>query len=140
MLKKLQQKHLPVKLSKCEFYKHKIAFLSYLVSEKGLALDPVKIQSIEEWPRPQNIKEVQLFVGLANYYRKFILGYSHTTTPLTNLTKKDQHFNWTEEYKQAFKAIKEKITKAPILAIFNLEKEAILKTDTSDYTVGTCLT
>ena len=89
MLKKLQQKHLPVKLSKCEFYKHKIAFLSYLVSEKGLALDPVKIQSIEEWPRPQNIKEVQLFMGLANYYHKFILGYSHITTPLTNLIKKD---------------------------------------------------
>ena len=89
MLKKLQQKHLPVKLSKYKFYKHEIAFLGYLILEKGLAPDPTKIQSIKEWPRLQNVKEVQSFVGLANYYHKFILGYSHTTTPLTNLTKKD---------------------------------------------------
>ena len=89
VMRKLQEKELPLKLGKCEFHKHEIAFLGYLISDKGLAPDPAKVKAVEEWPEPRNVKDVQSFLGLANYYRKFVENFSKVAGPLTNLTKKD---------------------------------------------------
>lgn len=77
---------------KCEFFKKEVSFLGFIVSVNGIRMDPEKIQSITEWPTPRTVKDVQAFLGLANYNRKFIKDYSKIATPLTNLTKKDQKF------------------------------------------------
>ena len=72
MLQKLKEKDLLIKLSKCKFHKYSISFLGYIVSKKGLSLDPQKVQPIEKWPESIIIKEVQALLGILNYYRKFI--------------------------------------------------------------------
>jgi hypothetical protein len=140
VLQKLREKDLPIKLSKCEFHKHSISFLGYTVSDKGLEPDPEKVRSIEEWPEPTNVKEVQALLGILNYYRKFIEGFSRIAAPLTHLTKKDVPFSFGPDCKKAFKALRERLVAAPILAIFDPEREAVLETDASDYAIGACLT
>jgi RNase H-like domain found in reverse transcriptase/Reverse transcriptase (RNA-dependent DNA polymerase)/Integrase zinc binding domain/Chromo (CHRromatin Organisation MOdifier) domain/Retroviral aspartyl protease len=140
VLEQLRQKDLPVKLSKCEFHKHSISFLGYIVSTEGLAPDPKKVAAIEEWPEPASVKDVQSFLGLLNYYRKFIGGFSQCAIPLSELTKKDMNFMFDDNCRDAFRSLKDKLTRAPILALFNPEQEAILETDASDRAIGAALT
>ena len=139
VMRKLQEKELPLKLSKCEFHKHEIAFLGYLISDKGLAPDPAKVKAVEEWPEPRNVKDVQSFLGLANYYRKFVENFSKIAGPLTNLTKKDTYFDFGSKCKEAFKELKRRLTSAPILGIFDPDKETIMETDASDEAIGATL-
>ena len=139
VLEKLREKDLPVKLSKCEFHKQRIRFLGYIVSTDGLAPDPDKIKAVEEWPTPTNVKEVQSFLGFANYYRRFIKGFSGIAAPLSALTKKDVEFRFDQKCEQAFKELKRQLTTAPSLTIFDPEKEAILETDASDEAIGAYL-
>ena len=139
VLTKLREKDLPVKLSKCEFHKHSISFLGYIVSEQGLSPDPKKIKAIEEWPEPTCVRDVQALLGLLNYYRKFIEGFSSVAAPLTNLTKKDTPFAFGIECQEAFKELKRRLTTSPILVIFDPEGETILETDASDYAIGACI-
>ena len=140
VLQKLREKDLPVKLSKCEFHKHSIGFLGYIVSDQGIGPDPSKVEAVKDWPKPRNVKDIQAFLGLVNYYRKFIEGFSGIATPLTKLTCKDTPFIWNHDCEEAFKELKHRLATAPILAIFDPEREAILETDASDYAIGACLT
>jgi hypothetical protein len=78
-------------------------------------------------------------MGFANFYRKFIRGYSGVSVLLINLIKKDKTFAWTKNEKIAFKKLKRQFLEAPILTIFNLEEHIVLKIDTSDYAIGTCI-
>jgi hypothetical protein len=78
-------------------------------------------------------------MGFANFYRRFIKGYSEIVTPLTNLTKKDRTFSWTENEQFAFEKLKRRFSETPILAIFDPEQLIVVKTDASDYAIGTCL-
>ena len=78
-------------------------------------------------------------MGLANYYRKFIEGFSGTALPLTDLTKKETTFDFGAKCREAFKEIKRRLTRAPILTVFDPEKEAIVETDASDKAIGVCL-
>jgi hypothetical protein len=78
-------------------------------------------------------------MGFTNFYRKFIRGYSGVLISFTDLIKKDKTFAWTENEKTIFKKLKRRFSEMPILAIFNLEKHIVLKTDTSDYAIGVCI-
>ena len=77
-------------------------------------------------------------MGFANFYRRFIKKYSEIATPLTNLTKKDRTFNWTENEQFAFEELKRRFSETPILAIFDPEQLIVIKTDASDYAIETC--
>jgi RNase H-like domain found in reverse transcriptase len=78
-------------------------------------------------------------MGFANFYRKFIRGYSGVSILLIDLIKKDKTFAWTENEKTAFKELKRRFLKAPILTIFDLEKNIVLKIDAFDYAIGICI-
>jgi hypothetical protein len=102
-------------------------------------MDSVKIAAIKNWPTPKNVIEIQEFMDFANFYRKFIRGYSGVLISFTDLTKKDKTFVWTENEKIAFKELKRRFLEAPILAIFDPEEYIVLKINASDYAIGVCI-
>ena len=108
-------------------------FLRSATTTEEIKMDQEMIKAVAEWPEPKNLKEVQAFLGFANFYQRFIQGYSKVMISLTILTKKEQPFKWGKEQQDAFHELKEKFILAPILASFNLEKEFFtLETDASN--------
>ena len=94
---------------------------------------PSKITTVKDWPTPANVKDVQVFLGFANFYRQFILGFSRVVRPLIRLTRKDVNFEQTTTCQTAFNKLKSAFTSAPVLAHFNPDLECIVETNASDY-------
>ena len=90
----LRKHELYVKLSKCTFATTQVSYLGHIISDKGVATDPGKIQSVVEWPEPENIKQLRGFLGLTGYYRRFVKDFGPIARPLHDLLKKD-NFHWT---------------------------------------------
>ena len=84
------------KLSKCQFWLDKVAFLGHVISDEGVSVDPQKIEAMVSWKLPKNVSEVRSFLGLAGYYRKFVKGFSRIAAPLTKLTRKDVKYDWVD--------------------------------------------
>jgi hypothetical protein len=91
-----------VKFSKCEFWLTKVQFLGHMVSSKGISVDPSKVQEVLDWKPPRIVHQVQSFLGLAGYYRRFILNFSKIDKPNTDLLKKEEKFVWNAERGEAF--------------------------------------
>ena len=96
-------------------------------------MDPVKTSAIETWESPKCVKDVQGFLGFANFYRRFIKNLAKLAFPLTALTRKDKEFQWTLIEEIAFQAIKKAFSSAPVLLHFDPDKECTVETDASDY-------
>jgi deoxyuridine 5'-triphosphate nucleotidohydrolase len=124
---------------KCEFFKEAVEYLGHIISSQGIATDPKKVEVIKAWPVPTNLKELQSFLGLCNYYRRFIKDYSRIATSLTNLTHKDTPYEWTPANTQAFEELKQQMTEAPVLCIPDPELPFTVTTDASDFAVGAVL-
>jgi hypothetical protein len=124
---------------KCVFHVNTVDFLGYVVSPAGLSMDPAKCKVIADWPIPKSVKDVQSFHGFANFYRRFVTGYSKITKPLTNLTRKEVPFVWSAQCQAAFEALKSAFTSAGILAHFQPEFQTVVETDASDYAVAAVL-
>ena len=92
-----------------------MTFVGYLVSQAGIGMDPAKVSAILAWPVPCCVKEVQSFLGFANFYRKFIKDYSSLASPLTTLTRKSIKFTWSAAAGAAFQRLQQAFTTAPIL-------------------------
>jgi hypothetical protein len=115
VLQTLRREKLYAKPSKCEFNLRSISFLGHVVSAEGISVDPSKIQAVRDWPVPRTVKEIQSFIGLAGYYRRFVQDFSKIAAPITRLTRKGERYEWTEECASAFEKLKEKLTTTPIL-------------------------
>lgn len=139
VLTALGEAKLRLKPEKCEFHKKEVTFLGYVVSTTGIKMDPAKVETVLKWQAPTKVKEVQSFLGFANFYRRFIRGYSAIAAPLTALTRKDKEFEWTNEAQQAFDTLKEYFAAEPVLASFDPTKEIRVETDSSDYAIGAVL-
>ena len=139
VFKALQKEDIRLQPDKCKFYVKTIKFLASIIMTDGIQIDEKKVKAIREWPEPRNLKEVQAFLGFANFYQKFIQGYSQICTPLTKITRKEQPFHWECEQREDFEKLKKKFTSAPILASFDLERKIILETDASDQALGSRL-
>lgn len=92
----MREHRLYAKFSKCEFWQLHVSFLGHIVSNDGILVVPRKIESVKSWPRPTSVTEVQSFLGLASYYRRLVEGFSKIATPLTELTRKKNKFEWMD--------------------------------------------
>jgi len=139
VLKKLNKRTLYVKKSKSKFEAKKIEFLNYVIQFGQIKKNSKKTDAVRNWPSPKWVKEVQAFLRLTNYYRKFIPSYAKIAEPLTQLTHKNKRWHWDREQEDAFHALKKSLSGTAHLRIPNLTCEKILKTDASDFAVGACL-
>ena len=139
VLQVLKEHKLYAKLSKCDFWLREVKFLGHVVSAEGVIVDPGKIEAVLNWERPQSVTEIRSFLGLADYYRRFIKGFSQIAMPLTNLTKKNQPYVWSEECEAAFQDLKTKLTTAPVLVIPDPTQTFTLYTDASKKGLGCVL-
>ena len=105
---------LHLKPGKCHFHKTEVKYLGLIISANSVRMDPEKITAVLEWGSPCNLHDVRAFLGFANFYRRFILGYSIVVAPLVGLTKKGVRFEWGEECEAAFQELKRRFTSAPV--------------------------
>lgn len=136
----IQRHELYIQPEKCAFFTERIDFLGHFISAEGIEMDPKKVEAVKDWPIPKTRKEVMSFLGLANYYRRFIKGFSAIVKPISDLLSKKVNWNWTNIEEQAFHDIKTAMTTAPILQLPNPELPFTVTTDASDYAVGAVLT
>ncbi|RVW81922.1 putative mitochondrial protein [Vitis vinifera] len=104
---------------KCEFAQEEITFLGHKISAGLIRMDKGKVQAIMEWTVPTKVTELRSFLGLANYYRRFIKGYSKRVSPLTDPLKKDNSWDWSMQCQMAFEGLKEAISTEPVLRLQN---------------------
>lgn len=102
VLSRLKQSGLQIDIKKCEFHQKSVKFLGLIITTEGIKMDPSKLQVIEDWETPKNVKDVQRFIGFINYYRRFIQNFGSIVIPLTDLTKKDNKFVWGPLQNEAF--------------------------------------
>ena len=140
IFERLKEANLKLKESKCSFLKAHIQYLGHIISGEGIEPVPEKLESLNEMPPPTTQKEVRQFLGLAGYYRKFVPKYSDIARPLTDLTKKDIQFRWTEKCQQTFDMLKELLSKESILKYPDPNKQYTLFTDASKYAWACVLT
>lgn len=140
VLERLIQHQLYAKAEKCEFHQTRTSFLGYIIGQEGVAMDERKVKGVLDWPLPQTLKELQRFLGFANFYRRFIRNFSIIAAPLTAMTKRHStRLKWSEEAEQAFKELKSRFTSAPILHHPDPEHQFIVEVDTSNTGVGAVL-
>ncbi len=135
---RLRERKLYAKPSKCELFKQSIPFLGHIISGDGISMDPEKVKAITEWPVPKTVEDVQRFLGLAGYYRKFIQDYATLTACLYDLTHQDAVWKWTDTCNDTFNDLKHMISepKYGVLAIADGSKPFIVKTDASGFAIA----
>src|SRR5882724_2805596 len=136
VLEHLREYDLHSKPEKSLFHMQKIEFLGFMVTPTGISMDTAKADTVSIWPTPTNLKAVQAFLGFANFYRRFIVGFSDIVIPLIRLTHKDTPFTWGPDHTKAFETLKTAFTQAPILVHFNPDNPIVVETDTSDYAIA----
>ena len=155
VLGRLQRENLKAKLSKCDFFRSEVRYLGHVISSKGVATDPSKIEAVAEWRRPATITEVRSFVSFASYYRRFVEGFAKVAAPLHALVAEldgtkakraarrttDKNFaaHWSEQCQLSFEALKNKLTTAPVLAYADFSLPFILEVDASHSGLGAVL-
>ena len=138
---RLRIANLRLKPRKCNLFQEKVVFLGHIVTPEGIHCDPDKVKEVRDWEPPTDVTGVRSFLGLCNYYRKFIKSHANIAAPMTNLTRKGVPFHWSAECQSAFDLLKQKLTEAPILAYpsSDPDDEWILDTDCSDMAMGAVL-
>ena len=139
VLQRFREAGLKLKPAKCNFFRREVKFLGHVINAEGVLPDPDNVEKIVNWPVPRNVREVRGLLGLGNYYRKFIKGYSGKMRPLTELTKKDVPFEWKEECEEAFQFLKKELTGPEIMLLPVDDGLYILDTDVSLDTIGVVL-
>ncbi|XP_052197315.1 uncharacterized protein LOC127804486 [Diospyros lotus] len=137
--RKLRDKHLFAKFSKCEFCLHQIGLLGHIVSGDGIVVDPEKIRVVVDWPRPTIVTKIRSFLGLAGYYRRFIESFAILSSPMIKLTCKNAQFNWTDDCETTFQELKKKLTTTHVLAIPRSGEKFIIFSDASYTGLGCVL-
>ena len=142
VLERLRQFQLYANLKKCVFSTTQVEFLGFIVSTAGVAMDQRRVTTITEWPTPKTFRDIQVFLGFCNFYRRFIHRYSKIASPLTSLLKGSKDgkkvgpLTWTAGAQEAFDELRDTFTKAPILNHFDPSRRNRMETDASIHAVS----
>lgn len=139
VLDALEEAGFSVNIHKCRFFMHSIIYLGREISADGIRPDPNKIKAVKESAPPTNVKQVRQFIGLASYFRKFIPAFSSKVACITNLTRLNVPFVWTDECEKARQYVIDVLTERPLLSIFDPDLETQLHTDASSIGLGAIL-
>ena len=134
----MQSHTLYAKISKCTFAVSQVEYLGHVISNKGVAIDPAKIEAMKEWHVPKNVKQLKGFLGLTGYCRRFKKGYEVISNPLIVLLKKNS-FEWYSSSQQAFEELKNAMIQDPILGMQNFDKEFTMETNANNSGTGAVL-
>jgi len=133
ILKRLEENDLYVKPEKCVWKTRKIGFLGVVIGPNRIEIEVEKVEGVLGWPEPKNVKDVRKFLGLANYYRRFIKDFAQVARPMNILTRKDEKWQWGKEQQKAFNELKQVFTTKLVLAALDLDKEFRVEADASNY-------
>jgi len=139
VLKQLRKVGLYTKAEKCEFHSDSIEYLGYDPSPSGLTMSDVKVKTIQEWPEPKKVKEIQSFLDFANFYRCFIFNYSDIVILLTRLTRKKTPWNFDDNCRMAFNTLKQAFISTPILTHWVPDAQLVVEIDALDYALAAIL-
>jgi len=133
VLRRLEENNLFVKPEKCKCKVREVEFLGVVIGPKGVEMQKKKVEGVLNWPAPRNVKEVQKFLGLTNYYKRFIKDFARIVALLYVLVRKEQKWKWEKEQEEAFEKLKAEFTTEPVLAILDINREMRVEADASDY-------
>jgi len=136
VLKRLEENDLFVKPEKCVWNVREMGFLGVIIGEDGVRMEKEKVQRVIEWPIPKNVKDIQKFLVLANYYRQFVKDFAKIAKLLHEMTRKENKWSWEERQQRAFEELKERFTMEPVLVTPDLDKEMRVEADVSDFATG----
>lgn len=139
VLQRLSTYNLKVNLDKCEFFQSKISYCGHQIDEQGLHKSPEKIIAVTEAPRPETVTQLKAFLGLANYYHRFVSNWSTIAAPLHDLLKADVQWEWNESHESAFKAVKDAIVSDQVLCHYDPDVPLKLACDASPHGIGCVL-
>ncbi|GJR39352.1 putative nucleotidyltransferase, ribonuclease H [Tanacetum coccineum] len=132
----LRDNKLYIKLEKCSLAQDAVELLGHKINDGGLMMDGAKIKDIQDWESPTKVTELRSFRGLVNYYRRFIMGYSAISSPLTDLLKKNKAWIWDEECQAAFRSLKKAFMEEPVLRLPDVTMPFKFHTDASNFAIG----
>jgi len=139
VIRRLEENNLYMKLEKYKWKVSKVGFLGVIIRPEEIKIEKEKMRRVLEWPIPKCVKDIQKFLGLANYYCRFIEGFASIARPLHDTVKKDRKWEWIEKQEKAFKELKKRFMQKPVLVILDLYKKMRMEVDASDYTMGEVL-
>ena len=131
VLDSMQEEDLHLKLTKCTFDQTEVEYLGLIVKNGEVLMDPTKLKALEQWEPPKLVKVVRSFIGLCNFYQKFIPNFSALAWPLHDLTKKGVTFQWGKEQYDTFIKLKEVFLSAPVIKMLDTTKPFFIMTDAS---------
>src|SRR5258708_37385328 len=121
---------------KCKFHMDTVEYLRFILSPKGLQMDPTKVSTIQEWPEPWKVQDIQVFLGFTNFYQRFIHDYLEMTLPLNHLCKKSTNWHFSMEEAKAFWNLKKAFESALVLAHWAPDLPMTVETDASDCAIA----
>ena len=139
-MSRLRETGLKLEPEKCKYLQPNLEYVGHIVTADGVKPNPAKITAVKGFKVPKCLKDIESFLGLAGYYRKFLKNFSHLAKPLTELTKKGNPFKWTSKHQKAFNQLKTSLCTSPVLSYPDYKKEFLLTTDALNLGLGAVLT
>ena len=139
VLRRLEENDLYMKPEKCTWKVQKVNFLGVVMGQEKIEMEEDKVAGVLNWPVPKTVIDIRKFLGLTNYYRRFVKDFAKLAQPLNNLTRKEEKWRWGSEQQDTFEQLKQVFTSRPLLVTPDIDKEFRVEADASNFATGRVL-